>query len=146
MARSSSKRQTAASSGSRRPTKRSGKEAASKMSLTGRRTCASASALNLDAQPAQAERVVSRISRPVCGMGINLLKQNDRQSSLIAGHFTLLSDYQLFITNYHQGVVVGSMGAMGVTGASGDVGSGKMNWLPLGIKTVCTPGESFRIY
>jgi len=30
----------------------------------GRRTCASASALNLDAQPAQFERLVSRILRP----------------------------------------------------------------------------------
>jgi hypothetical protein len=30
----------------------------------GRRTCASASALNLDAQPAQLDRLVSRIWRP----------------------------------------------------------------------------------
>ncbi|MCI0556552.1 MAG: hypothetical protein L0287_36885 [Anaerolineae bacterium] len=42
------------------------------MSLTGRSTCASASALSLDAQPAQVERVVRRISRPVLGIGINL--------------------------------------------------------------------------
>jgi len=41
------------------------------MSLRGRRTCASASALNLEAQPAQAERVVSRISLPVFGIGMN---------------------------------------------------------------------------
>jgi hypothetical protein len=40
------------------------------MSLMGRRTCVSASALSLDAQPAQAERVVRRISRPVCEIGI----------------------------------------------------------------------------
>src|SRR5690606_17211562 len=40
----------------------------------------SASALSLDAQPAQAERVVRRISRPVCGMGIDSLpKRGDRQ-------------------------------------------------------------------
>ncbi len=61
------------------------------MSLTGRRTCVSASALNLDAQPAHAERVVRRISRPVCGIGIELLNQNDRKSLLIAGHFTPLA-------------------------------------------------------
>jgi hypothetical protein len=40
------------------------------MSLTGRSTCVSASALSLDAQPAQADSVVSRTSRPVCGIGI----------------------------------------------------------------------------
>jgi len=60
------------------------------MSLTGRRTCVSASALSLDAQPAQVERAVRRISRPVCGIGIELLNQNDRKSLLIAGHFTPL--------------------------------------------------------
>jgi len=42
------------------------------MSLMGRRTCVSASALSLDAQPAHVERVVRRISRPVLGMGICL--------------------------------------------------------------------------
>ena len=62
------------------------------MSLIGRRTCVSASALSLDAQPAQADRVVRRISRPVWGMGMGLLNQNDRQSSLTAGHFTLITD------------------------------------------------------
>jgi hypothetical protein len=60
------------------------------MSLTGRSTCVSASALSLDAQPAQVESVVRRISRPVFGIGIVLLNQNDRQPDLAAGHFTLL--------------------------------------------------------
>jgi len=82
-ARVSSKRQTAASSGSRRPTNRSGKEAAEKTSWTGRRTCVSASALNLDAQPAQVESVVSRISRPVLGIGMYHQKsRGDRSSPL----------------------------------------------------------------
>ena len=58
-------------------------------------------------------------------MGINLLNQNDRQSFLIAGHFTLLTKCYLECTTH--GVVVGSMGVMGVTGASGEVGNGKMN-------------------
>jgi hypothetical protein len=40
------------------------------MSLTGRSTCVSASALSLDAQPAHVESVVRRISRPVFGMGM----------------------------------------------------------------------------
>src|SRR5437867_3286998 len=98
-ARSLSKRQTAASSGSRRPTNRSGKEVASKMSLRGRSTCVSASALSLDAQPAHVERVVRRISRPVLGIGI-------------------------FFINYaslNYGVVVV------VVGVSAEPGNGKMN-------------------
>jgi|GEM_PF-5271160 len=44
------------------------------MSLMGRRTCVSASALSLDAQPAHAESVVRRISRPVWGIGIYKLQ------------------------------------------------------------------------
>ena len=77
MALSSLKRQTAASSGVARPTNRSGYEAGSKISCMGRRTCVSASALSLDAQPAQAERVVRRISRPVWGIGIMSPKNKD---------------------------------------------------------------------
>ncbi len=82
MALSSLKRQTAASSGDTRPTNRSGYEAGSKISLMGRRTCVSASALSLDAQPAQAERVVRRISRPVCGIGISSPKNVTNNQSL----------------------------------------------------------------
>ena len=70
------------------------------MSLTGRSTCVSASALSLDAQPAHVERVVSRISRPVCGMGIFLLNAmtSNQQGRLLV----------LFISIYHYyGVVVG---------------------------------------
>src|SRR5687768_18162013 len=131
IARSSSKRQTAASSGSRRPTNRSGNDAGSKISLTGRSTCVSASALSLDAQPAQVESVVRRISRPVCGIGIYLLDKNDQQPFLVAGHFTP-------VTNSNYGVVV-------IAGVSGEPGKGRMNWLPLGMNIVCTPGESFKI-
>ena len=58
-------------------------------------------------------------------------------------HYLPITAYQLLITDYYQGVVVG---AMGVTGASGDVGNGKMNWLPLGINIVWTPGDSFKMY
>ena len=123
IARSSSRRQTAASSGSRRPTNKSGNEAASKISLIGRSTCVSASALSLDAQPAQAERVVRRISRPVCGMGINLLNQNDQQPvSLVTGRSLNWVMVNVFL---HQGVVGGAV--VVVAGVSGEPGSGKMN-------------------
>jgi hypothetical protein len=90
------------------------------MSLTGRRTCVSASALSLDAQPAQVERVVRRISRPVCGMGIDLLNQNNRQSCCLP---VILHYLQISTDRY--GVVTGSVGA--TAGASGEVGNGRMN-------------------
>ena len=105
------------------------------MSLIGRSTCVSASALSLEAQPAHVERVVRRISRPVLGIGIFFLNQKDQQPvSLVAGHY--LTNYESL--NY--GVVVV------VVGVSGEPGNGKMNWLPLGTKIVCTPGASFKMY
>src|SRR3972149_6273561 len=71
-------RQTAASSAAERPTKRSGNSATENASWTGRRTCASACALSFDAQPAQVESVVSRISRPLVGIGMVSEMRNDR--------------------------------------------------------------------
>jgi len=50
-------------------------------------------------------------------------------------HYLLMSTY---------GVVVGGVG-MGV-GTVLVFGSGKMNWFPLGINIVCTPGASFKMY
>lgn len=93
------------------------------MSLTGRSTCASASALSLDAQPAQVERVVRRISRPVCGIGINLLNQNDQQPVfLVTGRFLNEMTVNMFL---HQGVVEGVV--VVVAGVSAEPGSGRIN-------------------
>ena len=52
------------SSGSSRPTRRWGKSAETKISFRGRSTCASVSASNLEAQPAQLDMLVKRIWRP----------------------------------------------------------------------------------
>src|SRR5688500_2834481 len=122
IARSSSKRQTAASSGSRRPTNRSGNDAGSKISLTGRSTCASASALNFDAQPAQVERVVRRISRPVCGIGIKSPNKKWKVESSI--HFLLSKIHK----KLSYGVVVGGAVVGAVVAGDVDVsGNGKIN-------------------
>jgi hypothetical protein len=63
----------AASSGGSIPTSKSGKSAGLKMSWTGRRTCASASARSLEAQPAQFERLVNRICFPDVASGSTML-------------------------------------------------------------------------
>ena len=79
------------------------------MSLMGRSTCASASALSLDAQPAQAERVVRRISRPVCGIGIFLQKKTSNQffwslvNSISSSIITALSLVVLVLAAWSQG-------------------------------------------
>jgi len=101
------------------------------MSLTGRSTCVSASALSLDAQPAQVDRVVRRISRPVWGMGIGKLIGDSQGLGGLPPIFLLLV----------YGVLVSG-------GCTSDVvsGSGKMNWLPDGTKIVCTPGDNFNMY
>ena len=72
-------------------------------------------------------------------MGMKLLKQNDRQSEMTAGHCTLLTD-----AKRDYGVVAGGVGS-GV-GMVLVVGRGKMNWLPLGTNIVWTPGASFKMY
>ena len=82
----------------------------------GRRTCVSASALSLDAQPAHAARVVSLISRPDCGMGMSLLKK------MTSNQFLWLLVIPRSI-HYSYGVVVGSGSAEGVV----VFGSGNMN-------------------
>jgi hypothetical protein len=90
----------------------------------------------LDAQPAQAERVVRRISRPVWGIGIKLLNQNDQRRPGAAGHCTL-----------NLNLIYGVVGVVaGVVEVSAEFGNGKMNWLPLGTKIVWTPGDSFKMY
>jgi len=71
-ARRASIRHTAASSGDPSPTSRSGFGFAGKRSASGRRTWASASALSLEAQPAQLAMVVSRISRPLVARGSSM--------------------------------------------------------------------------
>src|SRR3990172_8869592 len=63
-ARESSSRHTAASSGAPNPTNRSGLPADSNSDCSGRSTCASDSALSLEAQPAQLARLVRRTCRP----------------------------------------------------------------------------------
>lgn len=66
------------------------------MSLTGRRTCVSASTLNLDAQPAHVESVVKRISRPDWGMGMRLLKNNGKVESSFTFYFPESTRLQIY--------------------------------------------------
>ena len=87
------------------------------MSLIGRSTCVSASALNLDAQPAHVERDVSLISRPVRGIGIFLLNSITSNQSL-----WLLVKWALLYSSSFYGVVVVGVGAGVVV-----FGNGKMN-------------------
>ena len=76
-------------------------------------------------------------------MGIRLQKSkmtvNHKRLSVILHYLVMCSG--------GYGVVVGSVGI--VVGAVLVVlvfGNGKMNWLPLGINMVWTPGDSFKMY